>query len=424
MADADDADDAHAVDDASIGDGLDWELFADPARLAFLRSLDERTVESSVSLDRVTRVAATASGATFAQVSLIGTTQFVPAAHGLTYGDDAQHTPIKDSLCSVTMASGGALQVDDARRHPWTRSLPPVTSGVVGAYLGVPLHDPDERPIGALCVFDPEPRAWRAEDVALLTDLAGLVARELTLLAALETAATTEVRLRHVITELVERPRLGEGQLLRARAAYRFPSGAPAGGDWVDWIELPDRIAFSIGDVAGHGLGSIRVMEDLRHALRAYAFEDVGPALAIAKTSELLRHFRPDEMATAIKADVDPFTGRAQFAVAGHLPPIHLSSAGAQLVPVTPGPPLGTLVEPPEVASVVLAPGDRLLVFTDGACERRGESIDAGLARLVRAMERHASTDDLDEAARGILDETIEELRDDACVLLVERPRH
>ncbi len=405
------------------GGALDWSLFDDPQRLVFVASLAEADTSASESLQRVVRIAATASGSRFAQVSLVGANQFVPAAHGLTYEPAEQHTPIRDSLCSVTMASGGTFRVDDTRTHDWTRSLPPVTGGGVGAYLGVPLHDPDGRPIGALCVFDSETRVWRHDDEALLLDLAQLVTRELHLLAALETAAVSEVRLRSAITDLVNRPKLGDGSILSARALYSFPSGAPAGGDWIDWIELPDRIAFSIGDVAGHGLASLVVMEELRHSLRAYALERVGPAEAIVKTSELLRQLRPGEMATAIKADFDPLSGRTRFAVAGHPPPIHVHHGDASPVPVQPGPPLGVLTDAPPVAEIVLAPGDRLLLCTDGVFERRGEPINAGLQRLLTTVRRQAGAPAIESAVRAIMDDMIADLHDDACVLLIERPQ-
>lgn len=401
---------------------LDWSLFEDPDRLEFTSSLNEDDAAASASLQRVVRIAATASSTRYAQVSLIGTTQFVPASHGLTYEAAQQHTAIRDSLCSITMASRGTFSVSDTRAHELTRLLPPVRNGEVAAYLGVPLYDPDGRPIGALCVFDSEQRSWRDEDEALLLDLAELVTRELHLLTALETATVTEVRLRNAITDLVNRPKLGDGSVLRARAHYLFPGGAPAGGDWIDWIELPDRIAFSIGDVAGHGLTALLVMEELRHAMRAYAFQSVGPADAIVKTSELLRQTRPGEMATAIKADFSPVSGRARFAVAGHPPPIHISDGYAAVVPVKPGPPLGPLSQPPDVAEIIMNPGDRLLLYTDGVFERRDEPVTAGLARLLSTVARHATVPDLEITVQAVLRDVVEELHDDACLLLIERP--
>jgi PAS domain S-box-containing protein len=69
--------------------------------------------------------------------------------------------------------------VDDDR----VRDLPPVTSGAVGSYLGVPLSGEDGRPFGALCVFDGAPRPWSPSDVRVLEQLARAVVSELELAA-------------------------------------------------------------------------------------------------------------------------------------------------------------------------------------------------------------------------------------------------
>ena len=57
-------------------------------------------------------------------------------------------------------AAAAPLVVADAATDPRVRALPPVVSGQVGAYLGVPLVADDGTAVGALCVFDPSARAW------------------------------------------------------------------------------------------------------------------------------------------------------------------------------------------------------------------------------------------------------------------------
>jgi serine phosphatase RsbU (regulator of sigma subunit) len=70
-------------------------------------------------------------------------------------------------------------------------------------------------------------------------------------------------------------------------------------------------------------------------------------------------------------------------------------------VPV--GPPLGTGLGGYEIISRSLQPGDTLLLFTDGLVERRGEDIDASLARLA---DVHAVSDStVDELLDVVLDE-------------------
>jgi len=70
-----------------------------------------------------------------------------------------------------------------------------VTSGAVGAYLGVPLVDGDGHVLGALCVFDPEPRSWAPEQVGVLGELSRAVVAELELRAVTLDVATAAARL-------------------------------------------------------------------------------------------------------------------------------------------------------------------------------------------------------------------------------------
>ena len=76
-------------------------------------------------------------------------------------------------------ASRRPLVVADARRHALTARTPAVRDGLVTAYAGVPLIDAAGRAIGALCVMDPEPRAWSESELELLRDVARLLVREL-----------------------------------------------------------------------------------------------------------------------------------------------------------------------------------------------------------------------------------------------------
>lgn len=84
----------------------------------------------------------------------------------------------------VTAAgSPRAAIVDDAAADPRVSGLPPVTSGAVRTYRGMPLTGTDGDVVGALCVFGPQPRSWTDGDRVLLRQLADSVATELELSA-------------------------------------------------------------------------------------------------------------------------------------------------------------------------------------------------------------------------------------------------
>ncbi len=135
------------------------------------------------SLNRIAALAARLLGSAASQVSLLSDVQTVAGGSGLGPGAVGSQGPLEDSLCTVTAALGGPLVVTDAVGDPRVSGLPPVISGTVGSYLGVPLADPDGRFLGALCVFDPAPRQWSPSDVAVLEQLARAVVSELELAA-------------------------------------------------------------------------------------------------------------------------------------------------------------------------------------------------------------------------------------------------
>ncbi|MCZ2858909.1 SpoIIE family protein phosphatase [Blastococcus sp. VKM Ac-2987] len=132
-------------------------------------------------LDRLAELAARLLGTSSSQVSLLGDVQLIAAGTG---GVDVGSTgPLQESLCTVTAAlpPGEALVVTDARSDDRVSGLPPVRAGTVGSYLGVALTDAAGCPVGALCVFDPEPRPWAPSEIATLRQLASSVMTELEL---------------------------------------------------------------------------------------------------------------------------------------------------------------------------------------------------------------------------------------------------
>ena len=127
------------------------------------------------------------------QVSLLSDVQTVTAGTNLPVGSVGSSGPLEDSLCTVTADSGGPLVISDARVDERVASLPPVTSGAVGSYVGVPLRA-GPAVIGSLCAYTSEPREWSATDVALLEELSGAVVTQLELQALTGEFETSRLR--------------------------------------------------------------------------------------------------------------------------------------------------------------------------------------------------------------------------------------
>ncbi|GAA3116399.1 hypothetical protein GCM10017687_32410 [Streptomyces echinatus] len=157
------------------------------------------------------------------------------------------------------------------------------------------------------------------------------------------------------------------------------------GGDWCETVRLHfGRTLLVVGDVMGHGLESAVDMSAYRSSLRYIASADLPPHRVLRQMDDIASGEADRRPATCLLARVDPGRGQVTLASAGHLPPVLIGRDGAAgLLPVPVGPPLGTGLGGYESATHRVAPGETLVLFTDGLVERRGEDIDHSLARLA-----------------------------------------
>ncbi|MFQ1001069.1 PP2C family protein-serine/threonine phosphatase [Modestobacter sp. SSW1-42] len=204
------------------------------------------------------------------------------------------------------------------------------------------------------------------------------------------------------------------------------------GGDWFDAALAPDgRLALTVGDIAGHGLTAVGVMARAGGAVRAAVCEGLTPGQVLAGLNRLLVDPSSTAMATAVVAFLDLRTGVLEYAVAGHPGPLLRRADGTvQVLDLTAGLMLGVR---PDVQyrtrTVQLGERDSLLLYTDGLVERRGESLDAGEARLCavvaggRTADRREAdlpaADLVDRAVTGCLGDRVRD--DDVCLLGVTR---
>lgn len=257
---------------------------------------------------------------------------------------------------------------------------------------------------------------WTVEEVGIAADLAGRVAEADSLRAQRE--ADVAGRLQRAL--MLEGFPTVRG--VRGAARYHPVSNSPLGGDWYDVFFTPaGRSIIAVGDVAGHGFEVASAMAQLRHALRAYLVRVPAFEEALGRLNDLVLALLPTEMATVVLAEVDGLAGTVRLANAGHLPAVVASPDGARLVEVR-GPSLGWSSDLAHRAEdVPMAPGDRLVLYSDGLIERRSRPIDESLDALLRAASAsaHLSVDD----QAGWLVDTLTagtDVEDDVTVVVVE----
>ncbi|MEG3626705.1 SpoIIE family protein phosphatase [Streptomyces poriticola] len=176
------------------------------------------------------------------------------------------------------------------------------------------------------------------------------------------------------------------------------------GGDWFDAVKLPGaRTAFVVGDVMGHGLNSAAMMGQLRTAVQTMAGLDLPPAQLLRNLDDLAQRLGDSYLATCLYAVYDPVAGELHLANAGHIPPVlvRAEDGRSELIDLPTGAPIGVGGVPFESARVRVAPGDRLVMCTDGLVEVRGEDIGVGLATLCESAAHPAAS--MDDACDTII---------------------
>jgi phosphoserine phosphatase RsbU/P len=315
---------------------------------------------------------------------------------------------------SIAASARGRVVDDIAGAEIWNAYL----RDRGGSLAGVPLVLEDEV-IGVLHVSSLERDRFSPEDLALLERVGERASLAIGHAQLRERERVVAETLQHSL--LPEHLPLVPGVQLTARYLSRA-RGVHVGGDFYDAVVVQgDRLALSIGDVAGKGLEAASTMGRLRNALRAYAIEAEDAADVLRRLDRLV--VDEDAMATAMHLVLEPGTGRIAHSNAGHPPPLRVTADGTPVwIEGALAPPLGTGWSTRPCVWELLAPGDRVLLFTDGLVERRGTTLDDGLAVLAEAAVT-APAGDLDawcDHVLGVLSGAAGGFEDDVALLAVE----
>ena len=228
--------------------------------------------------------------------------------------------------------------------------------------------------------------------------------------------ALENIRLAEKMAERMEADRrtAQEMEIARQVQARLFPQKLPAmktleysggciqarqvGGDYYDFLELrPGRLALVLADIAGKGVSGALLMANLQANLRsqyAMAIDDL-PRLLASVNRLFYQSTDNASYATLFFADYDDSSRKLRYANCGHLPPLLLRARGSSPDRASEAPKVEWLHSTCtvmglfedwhcELGEVQLAPGDTLVLYTDGITEAaNADGEEFGESRLL-----------------------------------------
>lgn len=178
-------------------------------------------------------------------------------------------------------------------------------------------------------------------------------------------------------------------------SAVLVPARA-VGGDLFDHFEQEGRVFFLVGDVSGKGVAAALFMARAKTVFDTVATRERDPGAVLGRlNSSLCQQNDAGMFVTAVCGTLDPKTRVVTFATAGHEPPILVGRDGSSSPLETSGGRVLGLIDLDDypVSTHTLAPGDALVMYTDGVSEAQDVSGNFfGDERLLAVTTRSAGS--------------------------------
>ena len=296
------------------------------------------------------------------------------ASRGMQPGADSSEY-VSTTIANRVMERGQSVLTSDAQADPRFMDAQSIVLQSVQSAMSVPLYN-NKDVIGMIYV----------DTTRVLASFSKVDLEVLTLLANLSAIKIDHVRL----AERDQKMRELERELQAAAQIQRklLPAGSPefegydiygrndpchqVGGDYFDFqMRDDDNMGIAVGDVSGKGMGAALLMATLQASFRAHAASDASTETLVERLNRsVCSSAEADKFITFFYAELERETGRFRYVNAGHNPPMLLRADGTVERLHSGGLILGFLPTTRYNAKETsIAPGDLLLLFTDGVTE-------------------------------------------------------
>lgn len=343
-----------------------------------------------------------------------------------------EHTSPSVSMTVVrrAMQAGEAVLSADLTDDPRFSNSESIASMSLRSVMCVPLYSQREEPFGVVQLDSADvTRPFTKDDLDILASVTGQIGLAIEnarlhseLVAQRDMERELEFAMQVQLGFLPSHP----PEVPHYEFFDHYEAAQRVGGDYFDYVELPDgRIAVTVGDVAGKGVPAALLMARLFASARYQLLTRATPGEALgALNSEIARTALGHRFITCLFAILDPKTNIVTVANAGHMAPL-IRSADGKVAPLgqkESGMPIGIARDQAfSEVSCHLAPGDLLLMYTDGVTEAMDSSSELyGRPRLVKLIE--SSPPSIRELIEGIVADVASfagdrSQRDDICLV-------
>jgi GAF domain-containing protein len=199
--------------------------------------------------------------------------------------------------------------------------------------------------------------------------------------------------------------------------------GVEVGGDFYDLYPLDDqRWAIVVGDVCGRGPEAAALTSMARYSIRTLALLEETPSQVLRGVNRTMVRSGVDRFCTLVLGVIRPGPAGATLTVArgGHPAPLVLRSGGRVESLHAKGTLVGVFDDPSfDDSTVDLAPGEALILFTDGLIERNPFIRDRGALSALLAECARSSAEEIAQRVDKALEEGLESLEDDVALLVI-----
>lgn len=336
---------------------------------------------------------------------------------GAEAGSRSWPMAVRTSVMGFLMVHRAELASSDLTADPRFAGLRGLKTNV-RAVLALPLVV-DGRITGMLAVCDSSPgREWTPLDTQLMSIIASHSA------GTIEKARLRGEAEQKRILEL-EKEKMEKELLVARDIQMRLVPDAPlrlgpweatgqlvparqVGGDYFDYFALDEqRFAVAIGDVSGKGVPAALLVSSVQGLLRAFCDGHRTPHELVREVNRAIsRTAAPGKFVTFFYGEVDHGAGRLRFVNAGHNYPLLRRADGTIETLSTGGVPLGLFAGAEyETGEAAFAPGDSLLLFSDGVTEAVDTFEDMFGDERLEALWREAGDASPSEFLARLLDE-------------------